>query len=66
MSSLRGFGFSLDIYSGRTRQWFYRNGEKRWADTGELVECLDAKSSENLDEISTQELTKQPVERDGS
>ena len=59
MSSLRGFGFSLDISSGRTRQWLYREGQKIWADTGELVECLDAKSSENLDEISTQELNKQ-------
>lgn len=50
MSSLRGFGFSLDISSGRTRQWFYRDGQKRWADTGELVECLAPKADNNLDE----------------
>lgn len=49
-SSLRGFGFSLDISSGITRQWFCRDGQKKWADTGELVECLAPKTDKNLDE----------------
>lgn len=58
MSSLRGFGFSLDISSGRTRQWFYREGQKIWADTGELVECLETEPRRNLDESALSELER--------
>lgn len=34
-----GFGFQLDLASGRSRQWFMKSdGIKRWADTGQPVE----------------------------
>lgn len=37
--SLRGFGVTFDIASGRVRNWYIdREGAKRWADNDELVD----------------------------
>lgn len=37
--SLRGFGFTLDIQSGATRQWYVDSlGVKRWAYDNTIVD----------------------------
>lgn len=39
MAITGGFGFELDLKTGKTRAWFMKaDGIKRWADTGEPVE----------------------------
>ena len=37
--SLRGFGFTFDVQTGRTRNWYIDpEGVKRWADDDSPVE----------------------------
>ena len=39
MSTLRGFGFELDLVRGSMRQWVVGgDGVKRWADTGDACD----------------------------
>lgn len=41
-----GFGTTIDLKTGRMRQWFVSSdGVKRWADTNEPVEHSDINSS---------------------
>ena len=41
MAITGGFGMSFDLERGGMRQWFVRDGVKRWADTGAVVGCDD-------------------------
>lgn len=37
MAITGGFGFRFDIKTGRARNWYFKNGVKRWADDNSLV-----------------------------
>jgi hypothetical protein len=40
--TLRGFGMTLDLETGRMRNWYVdREGVKRWADDDSPVEAAD-------------------------
>lgn len=42
--SLRGFGFTFDVASGRVRNWYLdAEGVKRWADNDKPVPTDEAK-----------------------
>jgi hypothetical protein len=48
MSSLRGFGFTFDVATGRVRNWYIdAEGAERWADTDELVTTPPTEEASN-------------------